>query len=801
MNNSTARIVKSLERESLSEYLPYIAHDPERNIFTLDHGVGFAFDCVPVQFAGNSQVGSLRGLFEADFPPGTSVQFTLFASRRLQRSLNAYILEREAATGDSIYTELAKRRADFLLSGRNNSLFKGFNLPIRDFRLIVSFVVPCNPHAPDVYREVVEQTTRLKETARQFLTTAFLAPVDLTVTDLAEILVEMLNPGHDPDMMVQVDKQSPINEQVVLGDTSLHIDTDFLLLDGKYCKSFTVKQYPEEWDIERVINFSGDIFFNTRQIGVPFFITFAAEYPDVAKLKAHIAKKSAVVSYQAFGPFMKWLPKIALSKQNFDRFNVALEDGQHPIQGWMSVFVYTNSEKELYQVAGNLQGAFRSSNIVLQEDTFVMLPMFIQSLPMAYQPRAQELLRRRKTYTTGNVAEMLPVSADWKGYGRPAIALVGRRGQLQFFDLFSNPSGGYSGVVVASTGAGKSFFVNEIILSYLGLGAKIWVIDVGRSYEKLCALLGGDFITFEQGKQSCINPFSKVIDLDEEMPVLKSIVAQMASREALDELALAILEEAIKVNFQRKGTSMTVTDLAGYLGSSEDVLARQLGTRLFPYTKEGAYAVFFEGQSMLRSGAKLTIFELEELKSKKDLQEVVLLTLIYQIQQEMMERETYKLLIVDEAWDLLTGGNTTAFMENGYRRFRKYKGACLSITQGVDDFYRIPAGRAIFGNSDWMFLLRQRKESIDALRQEGKVSLEGLYDLLNSVHTDAGNYSEIFVNAPGGKTISRLVVSRFMQLVYTTRPDEYSHIKRLMASGMNLTQAIETMIKIEQGKK
>ena len=140
-------------------------------------------------------------------------------------------------------------------------------------------------------------------------------------------------------------------------------------------------------------------------------------------------------------------------------------------------------------------------------------------------------------------------------------------------------------------------------------------------------------------------------------------------------------------------------------------------------------------------------------------------------------------------------------MENGYRRFRKYKGACLSITQGVDDFYRIPAGRAIFGNSDWMFLLRQRKESIDALRQEGKISLEGLYDLLNSVHTDAGNYSEIFVNAPGGKTISRLVVSRFMQLVYTTRPDEYSHIKRLMASGMNLTQAIETMIKIEQGKK
>jgi conjugal transfer ATP-binding protein TraC len=39
-------------------------------------------------------------------------------------------------------------------------------------------------------------------------------------------------------------------------------------------------------------------------------------------------------------------------------------------------------------------------------------------------------------------------------------------------------------VIVAATGKGKSVFCNRLTTSYLGLGAKIWTIDVGRSYEK-----------------------------------------------------------------------------------------------------------------------------------------------------------------------------------------------------------------------------------------------------------------------------------------------------------------------------
>ena len=90
---------------------------------------------------------------------------------------------------------------------------------------------------------------------------------------------------------------------------------------------------------------------------------------------------------------------------------------------------------------------------------------------------------------------------------------------------------------------------------------------------------------------------------------------------------------------------------------------------------------------------------------------------------------------------------------------KRYQGACISITQSINDFYRIPAGQAIVENADFMFLLRQRPESIEALKKSQRISLsEGLCELLKSVHTDSGNYSEIFVYTLSEVTVGRLLV-------------------------------------------
>ncbi|MCV5736385.1 type IV secretion system protein TraC, partial [Escherichia coli] len=83
--------------------------------------------------------------------------------------------------------------------------------------------------------------------------------------------------------------------------------------------------------------------------------------------------------------------------------------------------------------------------------------------------------------------------------------------------------------IAAQSGSGKSFLVNEIISSYLSEGGQCWVIDVGRSYEKLCEVYDGEFLQFGRDSGICLNPFEIVEDYDEEADVLVGLLAAMAA--------------------------------------------------------------------------------------------------------------------------------------------------------------------------------------------------------------------------------------------------------------------------------
>ena len=81
---------------------------------------------------------------------------------------------------------------------------------------------------------------------------------------------------------------------------------------------------------------------------------------------------------------------------------------------------------------------------------------------------------------------------------------------------------------------------------------------------------------------------------------------------------------------------------------------------LHPYTREGAYGKYFESDATIDFDSDFIVLELEELKAKKDLQTVVLLIVMYRITREMyFSRERKKIVIIDEAWDLLSGWATT----------------------------------------------------------------------------------------------------------------------------------------------
>ncbi len=57
-------------------------------------------------------------------------------------------------------------------------------------------------------------------------------------------------------------------------------------------------------------------------------------------------------------------------------------------------------------------------------------------------------------------------------------------------------------------GRGTRPETQEIAYAYLSAGGRVWIIDIGRSYEKICQLLGGQFVEFGEGSRMCLNPFT-----------------------------------------------------------------------------------------------------------------------------------------------------------------------------------------------------------------------------------------------------------------------------------------------------
>ena len=91
----------------------------------------------------------------------------------------------------------------------------------------------------------------------------------------------------------------------------------------------------------------------------------------------------------------------------------------------------------------------------------------------------------------------------------------------------------------------------------MGLGGRVFVLDVGRSFEKTCYMLGGQFLEFSSRTDICLNPFSS-IDVDnpeaveDTLAMLKSVIQMMAAPiEGVDDKGAALLEHRQQMNLSK----------------------------------------------------------------------------------------------------------------------------------------------------------------------------------------------------------------------------------------------------------
>lgn len=794
--------------ERTSSFMRPLAFDEENNLFILeDKALAFAFQCLPLNGTSDGLQERIKELLQMEFPHDTIMQFCLFRSPDIEMELKDYRELRPTVIQDPILRDSVKSRENFLRTHTremiettlsNGAFYR--NGIIVDLKLMVSVIIPIKNELPT--SEDIERAKNISVAVKSSLTTICLCPVEVDANRYLRFISPMINWSRNAawtnNFVGLWEPSTPLSKQVFDWDTNLEVTSEDLKLgDYAYCRVCSAKQFPEMYYFGEAAKYTGNIDGSTDSLMFPYAVCINCYFPDRDALKTSVRTKRQFTVNQAFGPIAKYSPELLDKKQSFDILDASMRDGAKAMKISGSVLVFGKTKVECESNARALMGSWREKWFTLMLDKYVQLPVFTQCLPMNANNGMSRFLFRTKTVTTDQAAVLLPIFGEWKGTGTGHLLMSSRNGQIMSFSLHDTGSN-KNCVVAAQSGSGKSFFINELIVSYLSEGAQIWVIDAGKSYKKLCADFEGDFLQFDEETDIRMNPFELIEDYEDEEDTLVSLLLNMASQSGnISDIQTTGLKKALHDLWKEKGKEATIDDVSSRLLNFEDGRLKDIGTQLYPFTSEGGYGRYFKKGNNVSFKNKFTVLELDELQGKKHLRQVILLQLILQIQHDVYlgDRSRKKIVVVDEAWDLLKEGEVASFMEAAYRKFRKYNGAVLIATQSVSDLYENPVGRAIAENSATMCLLGQKPEAIESVTKKGQLELSPAYvNLLKSVHTEAGVFSEIFVKSERGYGIYRLIVDDYSKLLYSTSPDELSAIQRWVDEGYSNTEAIHKVL-------
>lgn len=370
-------------------------------------------------------------------------------------------------------------------------------------------------------------------------------------------------------------------------------------------------------------------------------------------------------------------------------------------------------------------------------------------------PQMTDQLQIRRNMNTGAISTSFPfTSADLTQEKGVLYGINMHNNGLVIFDRFSLENANM--VVFAKSGAGKSFTVKLEALRSMMLGADILIIDPENEYQKLSDAVGGSYIRLSLNSDTRINPFDlpRVIDNDEAEDALRANLvtlhgllrlmlggSQMTANgqmmAGLTPAEEADLDQGLIDTYARVGitsdplthnsTPPTISDLYDtllHMGGT----GPQLAQRLRKYTS-GTFAGIFSQQSNIDINNTMVVFNIRDLEDElRPVAMYIVLSHIWNITRTIQRK---RMLIVDEAWQLMKYDDSANFLFSLAKRARKYYLGLTTITQDVEDFMGSKMGRAIVANSSMQLLLKQSSSAVDVLSDVFKLTEEERKRLAN----------------------------------------------------------------------
>jgi conjugation system TraG family ATPase len=356
--------------------------------------------------------------------------------------------------------------------------------------------------------------------------------------------------------------------------------------------------------------------------------------------------------------------------------------------------------------------------------------------------------------------------------------------------------------VLSGSGGGKSYLMAHLCRTYYELGMHLVIVDVGRSYETLCHLLGGVYLTYEDANPISFNPFY----------VLPGEAPDIEKKEAIKALLLALWKRSDEEHFRSEYVAISNLVSAYYdslrdifpcfdsfysfaLDKYVDVLRQEgVGEKAFdvqnflyvlrPYAKGGEFDFLLNARKNLDLlDAKFIVFELSNITGHPVLFQVVTMVIVEVFMSKVRQlRGVRKMIVIEEAWKAIASSNMADEIRSWVKTLRKYMGKLALVSQELDDIVDSPIiKQAVINSSDCKILLDQSKfqnrfaEIQELLGLTDKQKAEILS--INKGHEPGRMYKDCWIGLGASwSKVFRLETSLEEYLAYTSEEGEKAKI-------------------------
>ncbi|MBT4445616.1 DUF87 domain-containing protein [archaeon] len=507
----------------------------------------------------------------------------------------------------------------------------------------------------------------------------------------------------------QVLGKKALEKLVLSKNKSLVNSPSHLKIDSEYHRTIYAHGYPrivEQGFLDKIISCAGnfDFSFHVSPFNVETMILMINKELQKQKADLYSMGLKGMVN-----------PSLEIQYQDTRRVLTELQKGTDKLFN-ISLYIdcKAGSLEDLNLITRKVESQLNALMIVPKTALFQMDHGYKSMLPLA-----EDKLKFSRNLTSHGLSAFFPWTSPffqidndgvWLGLNKNGIPII-----KDIFSL-SNPNG----VILAQSGGGKSYFAKLLISRYLLLGTKVMVIDPQGEYRAVVGSFGGERIDLSRTSNSIINPLDIMgHDYTEKRLALLDLIAVMLGD--ITEPQRAFIDRALTKTYEKKGITLDpdswdneppiLGDLLKVLeqmekkaSQLEKVSLRSLMNRLSIYVT-GVFS-FLNRHTNINFSNHFVCFDIGDIP--KPIKPTIMFLVLDYVYSKMKKDLDRKILLIDEAWSLLSRTKDASYIFEIVKTCRKFNMGLLLINQEVEGLLTSAAGKSVLANSAYTVLLKQK---------------------------------------------------------------------------------------------